>query len=257
MMAHGIVAVSIITALMPRMSAAAADGRYGDVADDLSRGTRMAAAVLAPIAVCYVVLADADRGGAVRLRRVHRRRRAGHARRADRGRARPGAVRDQPALHVRLLRAAGHQDAGAGQHRRWWRCGSACRSALFAVAAASLTVAAGLMLGNAVSYVAAAVLSALAAAPPDRPDRRCVGSSSRSARCSSRRSVPPRWRLGASCYVLPGGDEPSRLASIRAAGRRRRRRIGVTYLGARASRCASGRSPSVMIGLVRRRNSDR
>ena len=43
MMAHGIIAVSIITALMPRMSAAAADGRFADVAADLSRGTRLAA----------------------------------------------------------------------------------------------------------------------------------------------------------------------------------------------------------------------
>ncbi|MCZ7377701.1 murein biosynthesis integral membrane protein MurJ [Micromonospora sp. WMMC250] len=57
MMAHGIIAVSIITALMPRMSAAAADGRYADVAADLSRGTRTVSAVLAPIAVCYAVLA--------------------------------------------------------------------------------------------------------------------------------------------------------------------------------------------------------
>ncbi|MFF3857070.1 murein biosynthesis integral membrane protein MurJ [Micromonospora sp. NPDC002575] len=57
MMAHGIIAVSIITALMPRMSAAAADGRYSDLAADLSRGTRTVTAVLAPIAVCYAVLA--------------------------------------------------------------------------------------------------------------------------------------------------------------------------------------------------------
>ncbi|PTA43017.1 murein biosynthesis integral membrane protein MurJ [Micromonospora sp. RP3T] len=57
MMAHGIIAVSIITALMPRMSAAAAEGRFGDVTADLSRGTRMVTAVLAPIAVCYAVLA--------------------------------------------------------------------------------------------------------------------------------------------------------------------------------------------------------
>ncbi|TCB92033.1 murein biosynthesis integral membrane protein MurJ [Micromonospora zingiberis] len=57
MMAHGIIAVSIITALMPRMSAAAADGRYADLAADLSRGTRTVSAVLAPIAVCYAVLA--------------------------------------------------------------------------------------------------------------------------------------------------------------------------------------------------------
>ncbi|MGK5441182.1 murein biosynthesis integral membrane protein MurJ [Micromonospora sp. URMC 105] len=57
MMAHGIIAVSIITALMPRMSAAAADGRFHDVTADLARGTRMVTAVLAPIAVCYAVLA--------------------------------------------------------------------------------------------------------------------------------------------------------------------------------------------------------
>ncbi|WP_406060586.1 murein biosynthesis integral membrane protein MurJ [Micromonospora sp. NBC_00860] len=57
MTAHGIIAVSIITALMPRMSAAAADGRYADLAADLSRGTRTVTAVLAPIAVCYAVLA--------------------------------------------------------------------------------------------------------------------------------------------------------------------------------------------------------
>ncbi|MEU8188776.1 murein biosynthesis integral membrane protein MurJ [Micromonospora carbonacea] len=57
MMAHGIIAVSIITALMPRMSAAAADGRYADLAADLSRGARTVTAVLAPIAVCYAVLA--------------------------------------------------------------------------------------------------------------------------------------------------------------------------------------------------------
>ncbi|MFV2017489.1 murein biosynthesis integral membrane protein MurJ [Micromonospora sp. LOL_023] len=57
MMAHGIIAVSVITALMPRMSSAAADGRLADVAADLSRGTRTVTAVLAPIAVCYAVLA--------------------------------------------------------------------------------------------------------------------------------------------------------------------------------------------------------
>ncbi|WP_344167151.1 murein biosynthesis integral membrane protein MurJ [Pilimelia columellifera] len=58
MMAHGIIAVSIITALMPRMSAAAHDGRFGAVAADLSRGARMSAAVLAPVAVVYLVLAQ-------------------------------------------------------------------------------------------------------------------------------------------------------------------------------------------------------
>jgi putative peptidoglycan lipid II flippase len=57
MMAHGIVGVSIIMALLPRMSAASADQRYPDLVADLSRGTRMATAVLAPIAVAYAVLA--------------------------------------------------------------------------------------------------------------------------------------------------------------------------------------------------------
>lgn len=58
MTAHGIIAVSIITALMPRMSAAAAAGRYQDLAADLTQGIRTVTAVLAPIAVCYAVLAE-------------------------------------------------------------------------------------------------------------------------------------------------------------------------------------------------------
>jgi putative peptidoglycan lipid II flippase len=57
MMAHGIIGVSVMTALLPRMSAAAADGRYADVSADLSRGIRLTATALAPIAVIYGVLA--------------------------------------------------------------------------------------------------------------------------------------------------------------------------------------------------------
>jgi putative peptidoglycan lipid II flippase len=56
MMAHGIVAVSIITALMPRMSAAAAENRHRDLADQLSLGTRLSAVVLVPVSVLYIVL---------------------------------------------------------------------------------------------------------------------------------------------------------------------------------------------------------
>src|SRR5204862_460135 len=48
MMAHGIVAVSIITALLPRMSAFAAEHRYRDVAAQLSLGTRLSAVILIP-----------------------------------------------------------------------------------------------------------------------------------------------------------------------------------------------------------------
>jgi putative peptidoglycan lipid II flippase len=57
MMAHGIIGVSVMTALLPKMSAAAADGRYADVSADLSRGIRLTATALAPIAVAYGVLA--------------------------------------------------------------------------------------------------------------------------------------------------------------------------------------------------------
>jgi putative peptidoglycan lipid II flippase len=56
MMAHGIVAVSIITALMPRMAAAATERRHADLSHQLSIGTRLAGVVLLPATAAYVVL---------------------------------------------------------------------------------------------------------------------------------------------------------------------------------------------------------
>jgi putative peptidoglycan lipid II flippase len=56
MMAHGIVAVSVITAIMPRMAAAAANGRSDVVVEQLSQGTRLAAVILVPAAALYVAL---------------------------------------------------------------------------------------------------------------------------------------------------------------------------------------------------------
>jgi putative peptidoglycan lipid II flippase len=56
MMAHGIIGVSVMTALLPRMSAAAAEGRLADISADLSRGIRLTTTALAPIAVVYGVL---------------------------------------------------------------------------------------------------------------------------------------------------------------------------------------------------------
>jgi putative peptidoglycan lipid II flippase len=56
MMAHGIIAVSVITALMPRMAAAAAEHRHDDLTHQLSLGTRLTAVVLIPATVAYVVL---------------------------------------------------------------------------------------------------------------------------------------------------------------------------------------------------------
>lgn len=56
MMANGIVAVSIMTALMPRMSAAAADHRWPDLTRHLSFGTRLSSVILIPTSVAYLVL---------------------------------------------------------------------------------------------------------------------------------------------------------------------------------------------------------
>jgi len=53
---HAIVAVSVITALLPQMSRAAADGRAGDLRASLSRGLRLTASVLVPASVAFVVL---------------------------------------------------------------------------------------------------------------------------------------------------------------------------------------------------------
>jgi len=56
MVAHGIVAVSVLTALMPRLSAAAADGRHTDLVDRLASGIRLVSVVLMPITAAYLVL---------------------------------------------------------------------------------------------------------------------------------------------------------------------------------------------------------
>jgi putative peptidoglycan lipid II flippase len=56
MMAHGIIAVSIITVLMPRMSSAAAQNRGADLAEHLSVGTRLTSVLLVAATVGYVIL---------------------------------------------------------------------------------------------------------------------------------------------------------------------------------------------------------
>lgn len=57
---HAVVAVSVISALLPAMSRAAADGRTDELRGHLSQGTRLVTAVLVPAVAAYVVL-----GGAV------------------------------------------------------------------------------------------------------------------------------------------------------------------------------------------------
>ncbi|PRY60666.1 murein biosynthesis integral membrane protein MurJ [Glycomyces artemisiae] len=56
MMAHGIVAVSVITALMPRMTRAADDRRWSELTEHLSSGIRLASFLLVPIAAAFIAL---------------------------------------------------------------------------------------------------------------------------------------------------------------------------------------------------------
>ncbi|HLU28047.1 MAG TPA: murein biosynthesis integral membrane protein MurJ [Glycomyces sp.] len=56
MMAHGIVAVSVITAIMPRMTRAADDRRWPELAGHLSGGVRLASFLLVPISVAFIAL---------------------------------------------------------------------------------------------------------------------------------------------------------------------------------------------------------
>ncbi|WP_328308132.1 murein biosynthesis integral membrane protein MurJ [Streptomyces sp. NBC_00442] len=57
MVPHGIVTVSLVTALMPRMSRASADGDLAQVRRDLSYGLRTSAAVIVPAACALFALA--------------------------------------------------------------------------------------------------------------------------------------------------------------------------------------------------------
>jgi putative peptidoglycan lipid II flippase len=50
---YGVLGVSLLTALMPRMSRAAAAGRFDDVVSDLSLGSRMAAVLLIPVSAVF------------------------------------------------------------------------------------------------------------------------------------------------------------------------------------------------------------
>ncbi|MFY1597271.1 murein biosynthesis integral membrane protein MurJ [Micromonospora sp. WMMD737] len=210
MTAHGIIAVSIITALMPRMSAAAADGRYADVAADLSRGTRTVTAVLAPIAVCYAVLASPIsftlfRWGAF-----------------DEGNATATSVVLLAAALALVPFAVSQLFTFAFYALPDTRTPAlinipvvalriGVQIVLFAVFSASFA-GAGMMIGNAVSYLAAAIASAWLLRP--RVGRIGLGEIMRT---SARVAVAA---LGAAVVglivvkLLPGDDTPSRLEAV-------------------------------------------
>ncbi|MEV4540119.1 murein biosynthesis integral membrane protein MurJ [Micromonospora echinaurantiaca] len=246
MMAHGIIAVSIITALMPRMSAAAADGRYADLAADLSRGTRTVSAVLAPIAVCYAVLATPL---SVTLFRY-------------------GAFSDDNAADtslVLLVAALALVPFAISQlfTFAFYALPDTRTPALINIPVVALRIgvqiilfaafaahfaAAGMMIGNAVSYLAAAIASAWLLRP--RVGRIGLGAIMRTL---ARVAVAA---LGAALVgllvvaLLPGDDTPSRaqaLAQLVIGGAV----IGGTYLGL-AMALRIGEITEV-VGMVRRR----
>ena len=53
---HSVITVSLVAALLPRMSRAAHDQRYGDLASDIAGGMRSASALIVPASVALVVL---------------------------------------------------------------------------------------------------------------------------------------------------------------------------------------------------------
>jgi putative peptidoglycan lipid II flippase len=55
-MPYAIVGISVITALLPRMSAHAAERRYGLVKSDFSDGVRLSSAIVVPASLCLAVL---------------------------------------------------------------------------------------------------------------------------------------------------------------------------------------------------------
>ncbi len=56
---YGVLGVSLLTALMPRMSRAAAEGRTSDVLDDLSLGSRLSTVFLLPLAALFTAFGPA------------------------------------------------------------------------------------------------------------------------------------------------------------------------------------------------------
>jgi putative peptidoglycan lipid II flippase len=246
MMAHGIIAVSIITALIPRMSAAAADGRWDEFVDDVSRGTRTVAAVLAPIAVCYAVLATPI---AVTLFRygaftAENARDTGLVLLVGGLALVPFAISQ---LFTFAFYALPDTKTPALVNIPVVALRVGVQLGLFAILSAA-TVAAGLMAGNAVSYVAAAVIFAVLL-------RRRIGPLG-AARILMTFVKVLAASLGAAVVgllallVLPGDDATDRgtaFVELVVGGAA----IGLTYLG--LALLLRIREISDVVGLVRRR----
>lgn len=210
MMAHGIVGVSIIMALMPRLSAASADGRYADLTADLTRGAGMIVTVLAPIAVAYAVLSlpisstlfqwgvfDADAARATAPVLLF----AGLA-------LVPFALSQLATFAFYALpdtKSPALVNIGVVALR------IAIQVAIFAGGTVAF-VAAGMMLGNGVSYVAAAlVMTWLLRRRLGRLDLRPLAGTLARVSVAALAATVAGWL---AVRVLPGGTDPSKLQSI-------------------------------------------
>ena len=161
-MPYGIIGVALLTALLPRMSRAAARHDVAGVVDDLALGTRLSALGLLPVTAALIVLGPGrcasspspaatppspTRGGIGTALAI--------------GRVRPAADGGHPAAAAGLLRDEGraHADAHPGRHGR--RPGAAaarwCRRSV-----EPQHVVAGLMLVTSVTYVVGWVIGDVA-----------------------------------------------------------------------------------------------
>jgi putative peptidoglycan lipid II flippase len=210
MMAHGIIGVSVMTALLPKMSAAAADGRYADVSADLSRGIRLTATALAPIAVAYAVLAapiavTLFQGGAFTDRNAA----------ATAGVLVVGAFAVLPLSISYLCTYTFYALQGNKTAALINLPVVAVRIAAYLVLAAVLSdalVAAGMTAGNALSYVTSALISLAVL-------RRRIGRLNLASLVRALAKVLLAAAVAAVLGVvvvrlLPGGDPPDRPAAI-------------------------------------------
>ena len=114
-MPYGILVVSLLTALMPRLSRAAARRQHDEVVADLGLGARLSAIALVPITAGLIVLGPVADDRAVRARPDLARRRPPDRHRARRLGVRAVPVRDGHAAAAGVLRDARRPHADADQ----------------------------------------------------------------------------------------------------------------------------------------------
>ena len=146
---YAIVGISVITALLPRMSEHASARRYSLVRDDFSIGVRLASVLVVPAAIYLAVLGGAAGRVPVLLRQQHARGGEIHRRGLRPVRPRPGALHAHPAAAAGLLLVPGQPDRrlrrpahDVRQHRG--RRSSRCHVLPAADVVAGLAVAYGL-----------------------------------------------------------------------------------------------------------------